>query len=76
MLDKRHNPPAFPMAVPSTDTDQGCWEDGMTLLDHFAGLAMQGELSNPENPDMGHELVAALDYKAANAMLIERQKHV
>jgi hypothetical protein len=44
---------------------------GMTLRDHFAGLAMQGFLSlNKFNTDM----IVKLSYDMADAMLAERDK--
>ena len=44
---------------------------GMTLRDHFAGLAMQGFISlNKFNTDMS----VKLSYDMADAMLMERSK--
>ena len=44
---------------------------GMTLRDHFAGLAMQGFVSlNEYNTDM----IVKLSYDMADAMLAERDK--
>jgi hypothetical protein len=44
---------------------------GMTLRDHFAGLAMQ---TLPKNiPDM--ETLARMSYVMADAMIAERNKH-
>jgi hypothetical protein len=47
--------------------------EGISLRDHFAGLAMQGiltTLSKTVNPDS----VAQMAYNMADAMLAEREK--
>ena len=53
---------------------------GITLLDHFAGLAMQGELSS-QNKDFDYgemekdlNALAIRAYRIANAMLRVREK--
>ena len=50
---------------------------GMTLRDHFAGLAMQGWLSTfPEDMAIQHvhvEGIAGLSYRMADAMLKARE---
>lgn len=47
-------------------------QPGMSLRDHFAGLAMQGILSDP-NIDITPERLAELAYLAADAMLEARK---
>lgn len=48
--------------------------EGMTLLDHFAGLAMQGMLACPVQPQSGADMYARDAYVIAAAMLAERNK--
>jgi len=58
--------PAFPHSRLGSDAD------GMTLLDWFAGMAMQGLLASTKTNDA---LVIAKDaYIIANAMLAQRNK--
>lgn len=45
---------------------------GMTLLDHFAGLALQGMLSNPEWNHWSTEQHVKYAYEVAEAMLLAR----
>ena len=45
----------------------------MTLLDHFAGLAMQGMLSRGE-PIGEYHILSTLSYRCAAAMIAERDK--
>ncbi|MFK8258293.1 hypothetical protein ACFL9S_10955 [Erwinia sp. AnSW2-5] len=45
---------------------------GMTLLDHFAGLALQGMLSNPEWNHWSTERHVKHAYEVADAMLLAR----
>ena len=68
-MTEHNNPPAFPQ------TYQTCQEHmtGMTLLDHFAGLAMQGVV-NEEH--MTQEQMAQWCYEMADAMLKERAKWI
>ena len=51
---------------------------GMTLLDHFAGLAMQGIIKDycVEANDSIQNTVAKMSYEMAAAMLKEREKWV
>jgi hypothetical protein len=62
-------------------------KDGMTLRDHFAGLALNGLIShglsivptnNPKNPYefnvSQHDVLATISYKFADAMIAERKK--
>jgi hypothetical protein len=51
--------------------------EGISLRDHFAGLAMQGLLSADATADLGRpicESIAYLAYDQADAMLAEREK--
>lgn len=72
-----HNPPAFPTATLAQKT-----EGGMTLLDHFAGLAMPAiaaEIYSWSRELTGGtvaELTAKMSYEMANAMLKEREKWI
>ena len=64
--------PAYPIHIPA---GSGCGphiHEGMTLRDHFAGLAMQGMLAS-ETVDAVEEF-ARVAYRLADAMLAEREK--
>jgi hypothetical protein len=54
-MENQETKPENPSAFPVTATEQSFWnqaplmpEPGMSLRDHFAGLAMQGILSNSD----------------------------
>ena len=74
---------AYP-AVGDSNTPGGApypFNEGMTLLDHFAGLAMQGIMGNSDYADsfqpsqsMAHEGIASHAYKLASAMIAERNR--
>jgi hypothetical protein len=50
-------------------------QDGMSLLDYFAGQALVGLLSDPNtNIDEPAEAVASMAYRYARAMLAERKQ--
>lgn len=73
------NPQAFPM--PASEHSQGGHfeENGMTLLDYFAGQALAGLLAtntdfHDEQSD-GWEWHAKASYAMARAMLNERANH-
>lgn len=71
MTQDEQNPKAYPVV------NQGnVYESGMTLIDYFAGLAMQGFLSNNTIIDdvnsQAIEWVAARSYLLADAMLKQR----
>lgn len=74
MSDKEK--PENPFAYPLTD-GQSFATNGMTMLDHFAGLAMQAEISR-QLPDSRIYFETLVDsaYSYAEAMLIERQKRL
>ena len=58
-------------AFPSAGKMQhGDW--GMTLRDHFAGLAMSAFMSRGAGGD--HITIAAVSYRQADAMIAERNK--
>lgn len=77
------NPPAFPSPgvvirdYNGNPKQQGAYE-GMTLLDHFAGLAMQGVVSSDAEAALllNHADRAEFAYNQANAMIKERQKWI
>jgi len=62
------NVPAFP-----TSPEIG-GDDGMTLLDYFAGQALAGTLAAPDCTGE-YKVVATECYSQAAAMLKERSKH-
>ena len=67
-MTEHNNPPAFPTKQPLSSDFLG-----MTLLDHFAGLAMQGVVNEEY---MTQEQMAQWCYEMADAMLKERAKWV
>ncbi len=60
--------PAFPHARPSMN------QQGMSLREHFAGLAMNAEIISQglEGRDIDH--IAAMAYEMADAMLRAREE--
>jgi hypothetical protein len=48
----------------------------ITLRDHFAGLAIQGLLTNDDANDWTVEETANVAYQQADAMIAERNKHI
>jgi hypothetical protein len=74
MIDTGGN--AFPSEA-QYRTVNGDWSDeperGMSLLDWFAGLAMQGMVSDP-NCVAGDGQVATYAYEYARQMLVERER--
>jgi hypothetical protein len=61
--------PAFPVPGLHTNNDY----DGMTLRDHFAGLAMQGVVSSvTDGAEINPDMCAAWSYEMADAMLKAR----
>ena len=48
---------------------------GMTLRDHFAGLAMQGICASAPNVEWTDALISKEAYRMADAMLAEREKN-
>lgn len=78
------NPPAFPVEHPLKEYRSGTSiptdNDGMTLLDWFAGKALPEVLKDPHLTMLRvlerDEYVAVTAYQIAQAMLTERQKHL
>lgn len=67
------NQPAFPR-VESGGHDEVAY-NGLTKREYFAGLAMQGYISNSHNgAPRGFEDVAERSRKFADALLLELQK--
>ena len=48
---------------------------GMTLRDHFAGLAMQGICASAPNVEWTDALISKEAYRMADAMIAEREKN-
>ena len=65
------NPPAFPIAV---NLDHYHTEDGMTLLDYFAGQALVGFNFADPREWWQNEEIAKSCYDIAQAMLSERAR--
>lgn len=65
------NPRAFPGGKDPWD---GKPYPGMTLLDWFAGQALNGSLSLPNIDDTNHSALATFCYDMADAMLAERER--
>lgn len=66
-------------AFPAPAGVQHITEQGMTLRDWFAGMAMQGMLANPELKDsifhgVGHGFLEKSAWNMADAMLKEREQ--
>jgi hypothetical protein len=69
--------PAFPHEF-KAQTATGIWSDrapGMTLLDYFAGQAMQGVIMGPGCPGNAAE-VSRIAYDFAQCMLAERERRM
>ena len=69
-----HNPQAFPVPMgyaPATGGSYSPAVSGMSLLDHYAGLAMQSLLTVSQADDLS---LADSAYKVAKAMLVARSK--
>lgn len=64
-MSKETGGPAFPM--PASEWNGA--DSGMTLRDHFAGLAMQGICAHAETWGMAVPQIASQAYKMADAML-------
>ena len=67
--------PAYPVPTPDA-TDGRTHDGGMTLLDHFAGLAMSSisaRLTSADVIDHG-DLVSRAAYHLAEAMIAEKRR--
>ena len=60
-------------AFPSTETNEGHFNPGMTLRDHFAGLAMQAYLSGHDRAEFSYDEWAKASYEMADGMLKARE---
>lgn len=85
-MSKDTGGPAFPSIdglIAGTEADEGNYttygDNGMTLRDHFAGLAMQGALAGAlsDGSSLGDNSAAefaVMAYRFADAMIAERGK--
>ena len=69
-MSKNNGGPAFPTKAYDLEREQLVREEGMALRDYFAAKAMQGLLQYA----YAHADRASVAYKAADAMLAEREK--
>ncbi len=69
-MSKPDNPQAFPCAA------GGIWIEGMTLLDYFAGQALEGLLAGGNETNWKDTGRVRYAYGVAEAMLAERQKRM
>ena len=71
-MSKRDGGPAFPLQ------DTSCFNvnEGMSLRDWFAGMALQGYASNPDANCTVPDKLAEWAYADADAMLKARDKEV
>ncbi len=63
--------PAFPVSLPGAG-DNGAW--GMSLRDYFAAAAMQGYIAAGVPHDSTYDDIAEKAFKAADAMIGERER--
>lgn len=68
-LDPPPQQPAFPVSLAL-----GGYIDGMSLRDYFAGQALVGLIMADSDQLMDNEMLAVHSYKAADAMMKEREK--
>lgn len=66
--------PAFPTSP--WQAGQSIGDDGMTLRDYFAAVALQGMIGTPLYDETGNEEAACLCYQQADAMLVVRKWEV
>ena len=69
-MTEHNNPPAFPQHYLKCEEHM----TGMTMLDHFAGLAMQAMVNRESRWEENG--IAEEAYKQADAMLKERQSWI
>lgn len=79
IIPNMKNPPAYPAKTYFTGHFTGTRREGdetpgMSLLDHFAGLAMQGMVAHDNPKELYYRTIAAYAYLIARAMLEERAK--
>ena len=78
---KPENPPAFPTTWDTSYNSIMQTENGMTLRDHFAGLALQGMLCHStrykprviNSDENWHNAISEEAYEIADAMLKRRE---
>lgn len=73
-VKKPDNPSAFAVGIPDTIDRVGYLQEGMTLLDYFAGKALNGLCANHEFSQHLDSEITREAYMLANLMLIEREK--
>lgn len=61
-----------PVTGSTTSHARGAIHHGMTLRDHFAGLAMQSMVSTDHKFELNDDCIARGAYQIADAMLKER----
>jgi len=67
--------PAFPRPSSKNDDIYVESQQGMSLRDWFAGMALQGLIACPTvRPSMKNEEYANISYGLADAMIAEREK--
>lgn len=59
-------------AFPAPETEWNYFASGLTIREHFAALAMQGLLSNPNHSGVAYEAIIAVE--AADALIAELNK--
>lgn len=70
MTERNDGGPASPVTNDAKDGEQG-----MTLRDWFAGIALQGMCSNPNHDlDEIHDVAVRNAWRLADAMIAERSK--
>jgi hypothetical protein len=60
--------PAF-KSIPRPENDEQFHHDGLTIRQHFAAMAMQGLLANPELTKMDDAVMAMTCLDAADALI-------
>ena len=73
-MTKDTSGPAFPMMRDQSHEERFIIEPGMTLRQWYAGLAMQGMLACPVQPQSGPDMFARDAFAMADAMLAEGNK--
>ncbi len=73
-MEPKDGGPAYPVSTWNNDTESREVMGGMSLRDHFAGLAMQGLLANQDARLMTSTEYARIAYEHADAMLTERER--
>lgn len=74
MANAHENPHIHPFTIESSD-GSAITNMGLTLIDHFAGQAMQGMLANPRLT-LTEDQVSQWAYVVAEAMLKEHKRRM